>query len=174
MIDTLIFEYRNGYDINAIAYDLDKTDKEIKAIIKTIVSSHVEGDVISDWLRELIFDRYKSGIRHSCINRELGFGKGYIRRFLERNGFDVDISRPSKEKSYKVIEHTNITECPDCGRADYVNEVSDPEWAFSLDESNTRTTSHHKKKNKNYYCKSCFTEWYKVGKQVRKVMFENL
>lgn len=171
MLKHVMTVYGYGYDIDAIAYDVDKSEDEVIQMIQKFKkdNSSKSGRNYSDELQSVIINRFKSGVSAFLISKELGVGKVVITKLLTKNGIEVPKkTRRKANKTYAVIEHDNFLKCPDCG-SEKVNDLNSCYW-----DEESEDDGKHKKKNKkskpHSYCSNCGTEWYaeQIDKIVRK------
>lgn len=189
MMEHVLTVYGYGYDIDAIAYDVDKSETEVLELLKAYKRENTKsGRHYSDILRSLIINRFKNGITPFIIEQELGMGKGVAKRLLAKEGFEIP-KNPNGRKvnlTYTVIQHNNFLKCPECG-SDKVNDLNACHWdEESMQEG--EAIKKNKKSNPHSYCVDCGTEWYakQVGKtkdedgrnipvfETRKVLFHEL
>jgi hypothetical protein len=170
MLKHVMTVYGYGYDIDAIAYDVDKSEDEVLGMIQHFKDINSKsGRKYSDELQSLIISRYNSGISVFMIEKELGVGKGVVKRLLLKQGIDVPKTKKQKNKeTYAVINHQDFSICPDCNS----RNVKDMNKLY-IDEG-TDKNSKKKKLKPHSYCFDCGTEWYQKGSETHKVLFHEL
>ncbi|ARC72606.1 MULTISPECIES: hypothetical protein [Bacillus] len=175
MLDHVLTVYCYGYDINSIAYDVDKSEEEVLKMLQQFKKENtVSGRHYSDGLRSLIIDRFKNGVTPFIIEKELGMGKGVAKRLIQKEGYEIPKTSGGRRsiKAYTVIQHDNFLKCPDCG-SERVNDLNNCYWDEELDAEGSCGKG-NKKTKPHSYCVDCGTEWYKEGSKVRKVLFHEL
>lgn len=151
--------YGYGYDIDAIAYDVDKSEDEVVQMIQQFKKENSKsGRNYSEELQSLIINRFKNGISAFLISKELGVGKVVVTNLLKRNGIEVPKMSVRKiNKTYAVIEYDNFLKCPDCG-SEKVNDLNSCHWDEELEGEKAKKKN--KKTKPHSYCSQCGTEWY--------------
>jgi len=172
MLDYILKVYGYGYDIEAIAYDTDKTVNEVLDILRMFKNENSKsGRSYSERLQAIIIGRFKSGVTTFTIEKELNIGKGVIKRFLTKQGIDVPKCKTGRKTpdAFMVIDYNDFQVCPSCGSTN-VNDLSDY-WGFDEEAGYVKDNDRN---NPHSYCMACGAEWYLDGTEVKQVLFHEL
>lgn len=167
MTEHILTVYGYGYDIDAIAYDVDQDEEDVLKFLKGFKKRNtLKGRHYSDKLKSLIIGRFQSGITPFAIEKELGMAKGVAKRLLQKEGYEIPKTRGGRKskRDYAVIECDSFLKCPDCG-SEEVTDLNNCDWDEETENTNNKKTKPHS------YCVDCGTEWYKEGSKVHKVLF---
>lgn len=161
MMEYICTVYGYGYDVEVIAYDVDKTKDEVLETLREFKrKNHKRKCFYSEELISLIVNRFKNGFSPYNIECDLRIGNGIVKKLLKKEGIEVKNNRKRKtKKDYEVIDHHDFMTCPCCGS----KKVKD--LNIFNDEDNLNPQS---------YCLKCGTEWYLENNEVRKVLFHEL
>ena len=171
MIKQILELYGYGYDIEAIAYDLDLTEQKVYSLLRSWKRRSKLKVGYKQELYDKVIERNQNGFGVTKIERELKCGGGDLLKMFKKEGIQWNQSEKLTLKDeYEVIQHDSFTICPDCHKSKGVRDLSINDW----EDAEERSRKKRDKTIKNSFCIDCTTEWYEEDGEVRKVLFHQL
>ena len=133
--------YAYGYDVEYIAEDLDVSTEDILSFLREFKVASKVNKRFTQEFKDIIGQRYMTGVSDFRIDQELSVGSQTSRRILKSIGlWDENRKRDlNKVDDFIVINHNDFNTCPKCA-SEKIADLTDI--------------------CKNSYCKDCGTEWY--------------
>ena len=151
--------YAYGYDVEFIAEDLDVSVEDILSFLRKFKTESKVNKRFTQEFKDIIGQRYMTGVSDFRIDQELSVGSQTSRRILKSIGlWDENRKRDlNKVDDFIVIDHKDFNTCPECS-SKKITDLTDIRL--------------------NSYCRDCGTEWYEDGptglEVVKKVLFHEL
>lgn len=161
--------YADGYLISDIMDELlfDTEEEVINELLKFKYESRISSSTkrlnLNDEFKDVIVRRYESGFSIYSISKDLHMGKSTIHGILKKAGVTIHQKGNERSKYYVKIDWDRFDCCPNCNSKKDVRFLG----------------LHHESEYKNgiqnhSYCLNCGTEWYKTGKEVRKILWHEI
>jgi len=161
--------YADGYSLSDIMDELlfdteeEVIDEMLKFKDKSKISNATQRLRFNAEFKDVIVRRYESGFSIYSISKDLHLSTSTVHAIIKKAGAKIHQKGNERDKYYVKINWERFDCCPDCHSKRDVRFLG------------LHHQSEYKNGSQNHsYCFNCGTEWYKVGKEVRKILWHEI